>query len=60
MQNTPDQASESDLQDQQLALKAGMDIDGSPSSTLAMTLARKAPSGSMWSTQSNYMLFEST
>jgi hypothetical protein len=31
MQNAPDQASESDLQDQQLALRASMDIDSSPS-----------------------------
>jgi len=60
LQNAPNRASESDLQDQQLSLKAGMDIDGSPNSTSAMTLARKAPIGSMWSAQPNRVLSEST
>jgi hypothetical protein len=60
LQSAPSQASEIDLQNQQLPLRAGMDIDGSHSSTLAMTLARKAPIGSMGSAQSNHVLSEST
>jgi hypothetical protein len=60
MQNAPNQANESDLQDQQLPLKAGMDIYGSPSSTSAMTLARQTPIGSTWSTRPDYLLSEST